>query len=64
LLDDVTVMAARYPGARGIGRLRSALALVDAGAESPQETRTRLLLVRSGLPAPRAQIEVRTYGAG
>ena len=50
---------ARYRrGARGIRRLRTALDLVDAGAESPQETRLRLLLVQSGLPRPVTQIPV------
>jgi hypothetical protein len=34
------------------------LPLVDGGAESPQETRTRLLLVDAGLPPPRTQIPV------
>lgn len=57
-VDDVLGIAARYPGARCIRRLRRALKLVDAGAESPQETRLRLLLVRSGLPKPATQIPV------
>ena len=51
-------VAARYPGARGARRLRRALDLVDAGAESPQETRLRLLLVWAGLPRPVTQIPV------
>jgi very-short-patch-repair endonuclease len=34
------------------------MTLVDAGAESPQETRLRLLLIRSGLPRPVTQIPV------
>jgi hypothetical protein len=34
------------------------LALVDAGAESPQETRLRLVLVDAGLPPPATQFEV------
>jgi hypothetical protein len=55
----VGAIASRYPGARGIRQLRSALDLIDAGAESPQETRLRLLLVRSGLPRPVTQIPVR-----
>jgi len=49
---EVEQIAARYPGARGIRRLRHALDLVDGGAESPQETRLRLRLVRAGLIAP------------
>jgi hypothetical protein len=59
----VGAIASRYPGARGIRHLREALDLVDAGAESPQETRLRLLLVLSGLPQPVTQIAVRDqYG--
>lgn len=57
-VDDVMTITDRYPGARGIRRLRKALDLVDAGAESPQETRLRLLLVRGGLPRPVTQIPV------
>jgi hypothetical protein len=37
--------------------LRAALELTDGGAESPQETRVRLLLVGAGLPKPETQIE-------
>jgi hypothetical protein len=55
---DVEQIAARYPGARGIRQLRAALDLADGGAESPQETRLRLLLVRSGFPRPVTQIPV------
>jgi hypothetical protein len=55
---DVEAVIAGHRGARGLARLRRALPLVDGGAESPQETRTRLVLVRAGLPAPRTQIPV------
>lgn len=44
---------ARY---RGVGRLRHAIELSDAAAESPMETRLRLLLVSSGLPKPGVQV--------
>ena len=47
-----------HPGARGVRRLRRAMDFVDAGSESPQETRLRLLLVRSGLPRPVTQVPV------
>lgn len=57
-IPQVESIAHRYSGARGIRKLRSALDLADAGAESPQETRLRLLLVRSGLPRPVTQIPV------
>ncbi|MDB5733278.1 MAG: hypothetical protein JWQ03_3173, partial [Variovorax sp.] len=43
------------PGSR---RARAACALADGLAESPQETRLRLLLGRSGLPMPIAQCRV------
>lgn len=45
-------------GARGLGALRTAVALADPGAESPWETRTRLAVVMGGLPRPETQIEV------
>lgn len=54
----VESIATRYPGARGIRKLRMALDLADSGAESPQETRLRLLLVQAGLPRPVTQIPV------
>jgi very-short-patch-repair endonuclease len=57
-VDGVWMVAARYPGARGIRRLRTTLDLVDPGAESPQETRLRLVLIRGGLPRPVTQIPV------
>ncbi|MBU8822714.1 hypothetical protein [Mycolicibacterium goodii] len=54
--DDVAVLAERYRGARGIRQLRELLPLVDGGAESPRETRTRLLLLDAGFPRPTTQI--------
>jgi len=56
---DVVALTDRHPGARGVRRLRAALELADGGAESPQETRVRLLLVGAGLPKPETQIEFR-----
>lgn len=56
---DVARIAERYGGARGVVQLRRAMTLMDGGAESPQETRTRLLLIRGGLPRPATQIVVR-----
>ncbi|HYO03427.1 MAG TPA: hypothetical protein VET27_16760 [Mycobacterium sp.] len=54
----VDAISERYPGARGIRGMRHAIEYVDAGAESPQETRLRLLLVQSGVPRPMTQIPV------
>ena len=55
---DVQAIADQHRGSRGLARLRSALALVDGGAESPYESLTRLMLVRAGLPRPETQIRV------
>ena len=57
-VGEIERIAERYPGARHIRRLRSALDLADGGAESPKETELRLLLVRGGLPRPATQIVV------
>lgn len=55
---DVRDLARRHPGRRGIRQLDKVLELVDAGAESPQETRVRLLLMDNEFPRPRTQIPV------
>lgn len=55
---DVGLLAERHRGSRGIVQLRQVLALVDAGAESPQKTRTRLVLTNAGLAPERTQIDV------
>ncbi|QUR68858.1 endonuclease domain-containing protein [Mycobacterium spongiae] len=57
-VSDVELLADRHRGARGLVQLRQALPLVDGRAESPYETRTRLVLVGGGLPRPQSQIEV------
>jgi hypothetical protein len=57
-VEDVRRLIKRYPGTRGLRRLRSALPLVDGGAASPKETWLRLLLVNAGLPAPTTQIPI------
>lgn len=55
---DVQLLGERYPRARGLPRSRIAVPLMDGGAESPQETRVRLILIDDGLPLPRTQIRV------
>lgn len=57
-LTDIEAVIARHPGTRGLARLRRVLPFVDGGAESPQETRTRLALTDAGLPKPETQINV------
>lgn len=58
---DAELIAERYKGHRNIRRARRALTLVDAGAQSPQETWLRLLVIEAGYPPPQTQIRV--YGA-
>lgn len=53
---DVAAVIERWPGVRGVRLVRSTLQLVDGAAESPQESRLRLILVRGGLPPPECQI--------
>jgi hypothetical protein len=57
-MADVELLADRYKGRRGIRRARKVLDLVDPGAESPQETWLRLLVIRNGFPRPQTQIPV------
>lgn len=59
---QVDVVAASHPGARGLTQLRQALRDMDGGAESPQETRTRLVLTGAGLPKPTTQVTVYDEG--
>lgn len=58
-ITDIEAVIAEHSGARGLARLRRVLPLVDSGAESPPETRTRLAMIDAGLPAPQTQIVVR-----
>lgn len=60
--DAVARIAEQHKGARGIVQLRRVLHLMDAGAESPYETRTRLVLLDAGLPRPTTQIVVSRAG--
>lgn len=59
-IADVELLAERHRGARGTEQLRQALLLTDGGAESPYETKTRVVLIGGGLPRPQTQIEVLT----
>ncbi|MCF6386361.1 DUF559 domain-containing protein [Mycobacterium sp. MBM] len=61
---DVLGLIAGHPATRGVRRAEATLALVDGGAESPQESRVRLMLIKAGLPVPETQIEFfDEYGA-
>lgn len=56
--SEVYPLIVRYSGARGVRRLRTALELIDGGAQSPRETWLRLLFVDAGLPRPTSQLAV------
>jgi hypothetical protein len=58
-VGDIDAVIQNHPGVRGLRQLRETLAFVDAGAESPPESLTRLLLVQAGCPKPATQIELR-----
>jgi hypothetical protein len=51
-------LRASRPGARGSRRLDRVVELADPRAESPMETRLRLILVLGGLPRPAVQHEL------
>jgi very-short-patch-repair endonuclease len=57
-VPDIERVAARHRHTRGLRQLEVALDLMDAGAESLQETWLRLLVIRAGYPRPRTQIPV------
>lgn len=56
--QDVADLSILHRRARGLPQLRDAIELMDGGAESPQETRTRLLLGAAKFPRPDTQIVV------
>ena len=56
--SSVEALIRRHAGVRGLKQLREVVDLFDGGGESPQETRTRLVLVDAGLPRPETQIVV------
>jgi hypothetical protein len=55
---EVETLCEHHQGARGLVQLREAIGLADGGAESPQETRTRLVLTHADLRPKRTQIDV------
>lgn len=57
--SDLAKIATDRAGSRGGRRFRTAAGLARAEVESPMETRTRLVLIQSGLPEPSVQFLVR-----
>lgn len=57
-LADVAALVPALRGRRGVRQLVMVLSLANPKAESQMETRTRILIVDAGLPAPEVQYEV------
>ncbi|RTL65520.1 MAG: DUF559 domain-containing protein [Pseudonocardiaceae bacterium] len=62
VLEALADMAFRLRKVRGATLVRAAASLADPRAESPMETRMRLVLTDAGLPAPVSQYELRDGG--
>lgn len=56
--EDISQLADRYPGARGIRTALLTAAEIDPGALTPEETRVRLMLSDVGLRPPHSRIHV------
>ncbi|MGV0849793.1 hypothetical protein [Mycolicibacterium phlei] len=56
--EAVLDVAAAHRHTRGLRQLERAVALMDAGAQSPKETWLRMLLINNGFPRPQTQIPV------
>lgn len=60
--DELTHAGAAAHHRPGAAQALRAVALADGRAESPLETRGRLRIIGSGLPAPQLQVEIRAGG--
>lgn len=60
--SDLAAYAHARAGQRGWRRLLKVAGLVDAGAESPQESRLRTRLVLAGIPRPETQVVITVDG--
>lgn len=56
--DALGDLLERHAGERGVRRLRTALAVLNPRAESPQESRLRAMLMLAGLPEPSVNREI------
>jgi len=61
-LDDFTTLAAIMGGRRGCRRARTYLTMAAVGAQSPLETRIRLIAVDGGLPPDALQVPLLSDG--
>jgi very-short-patch-repair endonuclease len=56
--EEMARLLALDPSGRGCARARAVVELGDAGAESPQETALRFVILRAGLPRPETQVRI------
>jgi very-short-patch-repair endonuclease len=57
-IEQLTLWARNNHHYWGVARLLNVIDLADGAAESPMETRLRLLLISGGLPRPRLQVSL------
>jgi very-short-patch-repair endonuclease len=57
-LVELTSWAERNAGRRGVQQLRRVVEHAEPAAESPMESRLRMLIVLAGLPRPKAQVSI------
>jgi very-short-patch-repair endonuclease len=55
-LDDLKTLCAEHAHSLGVTRLRRVTEFAEPAAESPMESRLRMLLVMGGLPQPQTQV--------
>jgi len=60
-IADLRTHIAEHRRAKGIARLRRVVDLAEPKAESPMETRLRMVLVLAGLPRPEVQVSIHDY---
>jgi hypothetical protein len=56
--DDLFIEVGRHDGLRGVRQVRELVPLAHPGAECPQESQLRLVLIDGGLPQPEPQLWV------
>ena len=57
-LDDLNTLLTRRSHSFGVARLRRVVGFVEPAAESPMESRLRMVLMLGGLPRPLAQVSL------
>lgn len=62
--DDLTSWISKNSRWVGVRKLERVACLADGGAESPMETRLRMLLVLNGLPRPQTQVPLHDHHGG